>query len=300
MSFRFWKNFKRHGKEKHGGLKRFSCSICCYRSNRNHDLLRHFDSKHHSVKFISSLLDDLVSSLITSKEDTPDKSVEDEDDSEDTSDNNIVNLVTSVEDEDDGAACKISAYERARNERIAEMRAEFARRFPTFKKDVRDLRMVKTGLPRRKRGEVKASRQSNRIKDLVGESSVLVDELIGMAEPATQEDVGDTFVGEAGDNGMVEAEMEGGVETLTREDATGETRDSVIEDNRVCVTGEASHDVPGETSEIVTGGTIDDETGVNREDATGEDVTGETGEDVTGVNQVLGKFGCLPCGLAFR
>ena len=66
------------------------------------------------MKIISSLLDDLVSSVITSKEDTPD--------------NNIVDLVTSVEDEDD--ACKISAYEKARNERIAEMRAEFERRFP--------------------------------------------------------------------------------------------------------------------------------------------------------------------------
>ena len=84
------------------------------------------------------------------------------------------------EDQDEEVVVdKIYPYEMMRNERVAEMKAEFERRNPTFEKDVRELKnkmVVKTCLPRKKKElDPTPIRKSGRIKGKIEQTPDLVD-----------------------------------------------------------------------------------------------------------------------------
>ena len=104
---------------KHGGHEVFSCQVCNYRTGRKDNFTRHMKQKHSSWKMISSLVVDIISQV------------------------HIETAARDANEQDEVVEDNLSDYERARNIRVAEMQAEFQRRFPTFEAEVQELRVRK-------------------------------------------------------------------------------------------------------------------------------------------------------------
>ena len=110
-----WRNFKRHRITKHGVKKSMACPHCDYSSDRKDNLSRHINVEHGSRKMVYSLLEEIL--------DTVAKSAQEE-------------VGTEDEEEQDQEE---SPFLRARNERVAEINAEFRRQFPRFDEEVMEL-----------------------------------------------------------------------------------------------------------------------------------------------------------------
>ena len=183
--------------------------------------------KHQSRKIVSSILENIISSVVAAPEMTDDN----------------MEIIT-IDEESCGEAGKISDYERARNKRVAELRAEFEKQFPSFEQDVRDLRVVKTTLPKRKKKNLSIpARKSSRIKDQIDQPSELAAELSVVTASKMVDDQGEGLVMEGGD--------------INAEAVSKDVEDALV-DSLV------------------------------------------TGEEEAGDRSELGKFVCLPCGMAFR
>ena len=120
------------------------------------------NSKHQSHKISASLLDDIIASVVG-----PNKEVlvENAQSNEEPIVEATVTEAGDMGNEANKAAEKdasnpeedfrqISDYERARNERVALMRAEFLLRFPTFEKDLHELKVTKTGVKKTRKPKV--------------------------------------------------------------------------------------------------------------------------------------------------
>ena len=173
----------------------------------------------------------------------------------------------------------IFEYERRRNERVAAFQAEFDERYPSFEKEVRSLKVVKTALPRKKKLPcfLAPARRSGRILCQVQELSNLVDHhsdgiVPDLVDLEAQEEVMETDAG--------------GTEDY--DDASEEVSVADLDEGLVSEVHE----------EMVTDG---GDTEVYEEDAE-ESNAGDllTGEGEAGDIRELGKHACLPCGLAFR
>ena len=187
--------------------------------------MRHVNAKHQSRKVVSSILEKIISSVVAAPEMTDDN----------------IEIIT-IDEDSCSEAGKISDYERARNKRVAELRAEFERQFPSFEQDVRDMRVVKTTLPKRKKKNLSIpARKSSRINDQIDQPSELAAELSVVTANEMMDDQGEGVEG-----GDINAEA-------------------------------VSKDV---------------------EDALVDSLV--TGEEEAGDRPELGKFVCLPCGMAFR
>ena len=112
---------------------------------------RHSKRLHQSQEIVSSLLDSILSKVVVA-------------------DDEVFARVT-VDERDASQSKKIYGYERARNERVAELEAEFQRLFPTFREEVQDLRVGGKTRKSRKKGPDKIvfERRSNRIQSLSSE-----------------------------------------------------------------------------------------------------------------------------------
>ena len=167
-----------------------------------------------------------------------------------------------VDEDDEVVVDKIYPYEMMRNERVAEIRAEFERRNPTFEKDVRELKdkmAVKTSLPRKKKElDPTPKRKSSRIQGKVDQTPDLVDELeVGH--------LGDYLVE---DNGMVELELESDHVILPGKSIVMENGD--VEPGLEKTEEAASH--PDDVMYLTAGDNLEHP----------------------------GRFTCLPCNMAFR
>ena len=89
------------------------------------------------MKMVKSLLKDVVETVMMEKVSIQNESeLDDQDDEvEGELEDQDVEAEGELEDQDD----EISPYLQARNERVAEIQAEFRRRYPEFGQDVRDL-----------------------------------------------------------------------------------------------------------------------------------------------------------------
>ena len=127
--------------------------------------MRHIDNRHQGHKIVSILLDDILSKVVDDQRNAHRDTIVS------MLDDIIASVVTpDLEDaemiieEENSVLPQISAYEKARNDRVAEIQMEFEREFPSFRKDLEDLRIVKKPRPRKMRHEVAASRKSSRIQ----------------------------------------------------------------------------------------------------------------------------------------
>ena len=109
-------------------------------------MTRHMESKHETSWIVSSLVEDLVSSLLSTKESSADVVIGED----------VGRVNVEAEERD------ISPYERIRNERVAALRAEFNQLYPNFENEVRALKVVKTRRRRRIEDPV-PTRRSSRI-----------------------------------------------------------------------------------------------------------------------------------------
>ena len=188
--------------------------------------MRHVNAKHQSRKVVSSILEKIISSVVAAPEMTDDN----------------IEIIT-IDEDSCSEAGKISDYERARNKRVAELRAEFERQFPSFEQDVRDMRVVKTTLPKRKKKNLSIpARKSSRINDQIDQPSELAAAELSVVTA----------------NEMMDDQGEG----LEGGDINAEAVSKDVEDALV--------------DSLVTG------------------------EEEAGDRPELGKFVCLPCGMAFR
>ena len=153
-TFRAWRNFKRHNKEKHGGVK-FSCSKCNFQTNRKETLERHTQAKHGSFVIVAEILDEVLSNCVQDSTIIASMIV-------DTILEDVMEKASQEVVEED-----ISPYLRARNERVAQIQVEFDKRFPTYWKEMKDLRMGLKVTKQRKKTVtfVTPRRRSSRIGD---------------------------------------------------------------------------------------------------------------------------------------
>ena len=210
----------------------FHCSHCAFSANRRETLMRHTNNRHQSLEIVSSLLDIVLARAVSQDMMDAQEIMEEDNDGAEEIVSSLLAVVLArvvaqdmmdaqeiMEEEDDGAE-KISAYEKARNDRIAEIQAEFVLLFPTFRKEVQELRVMRVAKKGRKRskGNQTAPRKSSRIQ----EQNIQVTTLAVVEEPeftqtgSEDEDAleaavmvaGDSEVGEAVD--MESAETEAG------------------------------------------------------------------------------------------
>ena len=120
--FSFWRTFKRHREQRHGGHETFACQFCNYKTGRKDNLPRHVKTKHGNWKMVSDLVNDIIEEVDN------DKDVAEEDEIEEV-----------LSDEEK----KLSAYERMRNKRVAQLQAEFRHKFPNFEEEVQQLKVRK-------------------------------------------------------------------------------------------------------------------------------------------------------------
>ena len=252
-------------------------------------MVRHQKIKHQSFKIVSILLDSLLSTVVeginvdaSSVTTTVTTSVTSEVASSATS-----SVTSSVSEA--APVMLIFDYERRRNERVAAFKAEFDERYPSFEKEVRSLKAMKTALPRKKKLPcfLAPARRSGRILCQVQELSNLVDHHSDGIAPdlvdlEAQEEVMETILLEDHD----EITDAGGTEDYN--DASKAVLVADLDEGLVSEVHE----------EMVTDG---GDTEVYEEDAE-ESNAGDllTGEGEAGDIRELGKHACLPCGLAFR
>ena len=114
-TFSTWRSFKRHRELKHGEHIVLTCTSCSYTTVRKDNMSRHMKFKHGVWKMVSSLIDDIIDHL------------------GEVRDVNEELIEVAPLDGD------LSPYEKARNLRVAELHAEFQRKFPNFQQEVQDL-----------------------------------------------------------------------------------------------------------------------------------------------------------------
>ena len=133
--------------------------------------MRHTKKKHKSHKIVSSILNDIISSVVAENAVVAEIIVSS---LIDHIVSKVVDDQVTAEERDDGSA-KIFPYERARINRVAMIRAEFEVQFPSFWEGVKDTRVVpKEKILKIKRREVfkNPERKSSRV--LEQESAVIV------------------------------------------------------------------------------------------------------------------------------
>ena len=314
-----WKNFKRHGLEKHGEAGRFSCSQCTFRANRNETLMRHIDNRHKGHKIVSILLDNILSKVVADEMNAYRDTVVS------ILDDIIASVVAPdledaemIMEEENRVFPQISAYEKVRNDRVAEIQMEFEREFPSFRKEVEDLRIVKKPRPRKMRHEMAGSRKSSRIQEQsFTVRSWEMEEGATSAGPETQ-DAGDCSVRDRSvvltdsdevNNGA--GDMDTGVLDLESSDM-----DEIVHETSEIVNeaGAVVHEVVGVSGDVVVESTVEvleagagvQEVGAGIQD-TGAEVL-DAGAEVQDAGAVaegaegkgLGRFACLPCNSSFR
>lgn len=245
---------------------------------------RHQLKKHPSIGIVNQLLDDILENVMDESLVSADAEVELLVSSlvEDIFETAVAeHVVDPIGEEEEEGQRKIFPHEKARNDRVAAIRAEFEERYPNFGKEVRDLCVVSKTRPRRKPQALKvASRKSSRI---------LVKQL-----PAPM------VVGEGGDMGVV-----------VLEDSVHEDRTEVVEseDNVIELIGEGLfEDGDGDErskeacDELVDAGAADSL--VIAEGAAVYEAPVCVLEDLGDVDGAhaakLGRFVCLPCEMPFR
>ena len=231
----------------------------------------------------SSLLDDILSKVVSQ---------------------NRMDAQAMIEEELEGSV-KIYPYEKARNARIAQIQLEFEQQFPTFRKEVQELRVVLKPV-RKKKGIKTAERKSYRIQDQSPSVLTLVDN--------------DEIELQSGGSGAQEDSHES-VVMLIESDGSGVNGTGVHNGGDVEIEYgdmEASAcDVEvgvGETEACVgnvPGGAANGDMGVILESGAGDVEAGAVGEAVVdaaaaenmeagAISDVPGKFACLPCEMTFR
>ena len=248
---------------------------------------RHQLKKHPSIGIVNRLLDDILGNVMNENESLANADAEVEllvsSLVEDIFEIAVTeNVAEPIGEEEEGGQRKIFPHEKARNDRVAAIRAEFEERYPNFRKEVRDLCVV-SKTRQRKKPEVSkvASRKSSRILD--------------QQLPAPM------FVGDGGDVGFVVLEDSG------HDDGTGvvESEDNVIEPF-----GEGMCDAGDERSKEASDELVDAGAADSLVNAEGSAVyeapvciledLGDAG-DVDGAHAAkLGRFVCLPCEMPFR
>ena len=212
-------------------------------------------SRQHSHKLVSSLLEGLLSEVVGDN-------IEDQQETE--------------------SAQPVSYYEQVRNRRVAEIQEEFDRQFPTFREEVRELRVVKK---KRRKSNISnppasAARKSSRIHQLsrsVGNREAVDEQELSPEEPRLH-------VIEEADLAEKEAVVEGAGDQEVAGTGTGDIEASVEE-----VPGTGSGDK--QTCD-------EDSTGMEAGDMVNDAIGADDIE--TGVASFLGKFACIPCELSFR
>ena len=335
-TFREWKNFKRHGQEKHGGPGKFLCSQCSFKTNRKETLMRHTINRHQGQEVIMSLLDDLLSKVVEGDVmgDQNQKNLVVSSLLDDILSNvvsqNMMDAQAMIEEELQGSV-KIYPYEKARNARIAQIQLEFDQQFPTFRKDVQELRVVSNPVRMRKKKGIKtAERKSSRIQDQIPPVLALVDNdemELQSGGSGAQEDSQESVVmliendGSGGNGTGVHNGGDVEIEYGDVEVGVGEAEACAGNVPGAAANGDMgvileSFAANGDVGVILESGAANGDMGVIREsgnangdmgvileagavvkvvvDAAAENV--EAGE----VSDVPGKFGCLPCEMTFR
>ena len=214
--FGSWRTFKRHRELHHGEDQKISCPHCNYSTTgRKDNLTRHMKSRHGVWELVSSLVNDILSKATKRKE----------------------NDEAQVEE---GPA--LSDYERRRNERVAEIEAEFNRQHPNFRKEVRELRVKRKNVGgRRKKATRIPTASAVRRSSRVGSKDVLT----------------------------TSGEKEGTVSDPIQ-DQGGDCTAKIVDGN------DAYPVVPAGEARV-------------------NDEVGSAGDESD-----IGKYGCRPCGMAFR
>ena len=171
-SFKSWKSFKRHNREKHGEDGKYKCSTCNYKTNRIETLRRHNENRHLSKIIVTRVLSDILEIAISGKPESfvvnlvNDASETAADDSDELC--GVIATDHEMHSEDENSINglpALSEYERIRNRIIAERDAELRKLYPSFEQDVRAL----SSIPKKKRKSKKnavpapASRRSSRL-----------------------------------------------------------------------------------------------------------------------------------------
>ena len=264
--FTNWSNFRRHRVSKHGAGESVTCEFCNYSTDRLDNLARHVKKKHGIWQMIFSLVSDIVTEVVEqfNVEHTGEK---------ETCEDVLVleDPVKEVLEKQSGEVRKLSEYEQVREQRVAEIQAEFRKKFPDFHHELSMLKMPKK---KSKVGRVRkvisgsfARRRSSRVSTKVA--------YLEVDGTVSGEDLGD---GDAPDV-VKEAGAEAGA---------GDLEVAGAEDLEVA--GRMDLVVAGEEDQEVTGG-------AEQEIAGGGDHLVAGGEDP----EVAGaEFRCLPCGKTFR
>ena len=131
-------------------------------TGRKDNFTRHMKKKHSSWKMISSLVVDIISQL------------------------DIEPAAREPNEGDEGVDDNLSAYERMRNIRVAEMQAEFQRRFPNFEDEVQELRVRKK---KRRRGVRKTAAPVTTRRTARGLNGDIMEGLMGTRENEMNEEL---------------------------------------------------------------------------------------------------------------
>ena len=131
--FSTWATFKRHREQVHSLRLACLCPYCSYKTSRKANLTRHLDSNHGSRKLVESLLRDILENVNSGKDILDGGEDDDEQDS------------FGITDQDQ------SVYVQMRNKRVAEIQAEFRKKFPNFDQDVRGLKVDRKKVRGRKK-----------------------------------------------------------------------------------------------------------------------------------------------------
>ena len=212
-TFTEWRNFSRHNQEKHGEPGKFCCSKCGFKTNRLETLRRHQKAKHESMGLVRDLLGDIIDEIVMGNV------TKEAEESTGVALALIGNIINNVVENDAGDEVedhdieRISAYEKARNDWVAFVQSEFHRQFPTYRKELDDLKGVRVPKPRR-------SNQPQPSKGPARKSSRIKEKYI----PPTETDCS----GDGSDDKMEDITDESGLEVI----------ESTVEDNSVVLDSE--------------------------------------------------------------
>ena len=257
-TFSSWRNFKRHRQSKHGEKDSFTCPHCEYDTDRKDNLSRHIKTEHSIYKLVSSLLDESLTNL------------KDENGLKETH--------------------EVSPYEKARNERVAQIEAEFRKQFPLFEQEVMSLGY-------KNKNKKKKSPHSANGMGRKRSSRLNVPELLPKDAPHV-EVPDELHVGPAGESGRGRSVSSG--------NGSGLGQGSSVASEEGSVSGEGCSVSIGEGFSLGEGRSVSggESSGLSGEScAAGSSV--QTGGASVSVEENLddrdlGMFGCLPCEMKFR
>ena len=223
------------------------------------------------------------------------------------------------------AVREISDYEKARDERVAEMRAEFRLRFPTFEEDLLELRVAKVKKTRKVKTNQVAARKSVRINDKaeIPEERVVGKEPHHGPDPRVVIESGENeprarFLEKEEETCVVEEDQETADEVVHAGDHETGDKSGLVggedheEDDEAAhaeeheADDEAAHagdHEAGDKAGLVEGGDHEagDEAAFAEDQVTGViDVCAEGEDHETGDKAALGKFACISCQRTFR